>query len=195
MTSEGEPSSDGGGAAGSTGGVGSNEDGEGSEGLDATADSGAGASATSDEAEDGGASGASTTGTGSGDSGDADGTAEGGSATSTGGTTGGAQDPGVIDVTIFADDTCEITTQPASITVPEGTEFTVHWINAASSDVEVDIAKIDTFNAVPIVLGLPPGDDYHDDIREWCGELFTGTFSFRITSCYEPHDLPVDCGG
>ena len=189
------PSSGDAGAADSTVSTSSNEDGEASGADGATGGPGAGASHTDDGSDDGEAGGASTTGPGSDGGDDSDGTAAGGSTTSTGDTTGGAQEPGVLEVTIFADDTCEIATDPASITVPLGTEFTVRWINAASSDVEVDVTKIDAFNAVPIILGLPPGDDHHDDIRQWCGELFTGTFSFRIASCYEPHDLPVNCGG
>jgi hypothetical protein len=102
---------------------------------------------------------------------------------------------GILDVTIIAHDDCTITTIPASITVPEGTEFTVNWISAATSEAPVDVAKIDQFNAVPIILGMEPGTSYHDEIREWCGDLFTGTFDFEITSCFDPHYIPVDCGG
>ncbi len=65
----------------------------------------------------------------------------------------------------------------------------------SSSEVEVDVAKIDPFNHVPIIIGMEPGTSYHDDIREWCGDLFTGTFDFRVTSCFDPHYIPVDCGG
>jgi len=104
-------------------------------------------------------------------------------------------DDGVLDVTIIAHDDCTITTMPASITVPTGTEFTVNWISSAASEVEVDVAKIDPFNAVPIILGMEPGSSYHDEVRAWCGALFTGTFDFEITSCYEPQYIPVDCGG
>jgi hypothetical protein len=102
---------------------------------------------------------------------------------------------GVLDVHILAADTCDIVTVPVSITVPLGTEFTVNWINVPDSEVEVDVDKIDRFNEVPILIGLAPGESYHDDIREWCGTLFTGTFRFRITSCFEPHFIDVDCGG
>lgn len=100
---------------------------------------------------------------------------------------------GVLDVTIIAHDDCTITTMPASISVPEGTEFTVNWISAASSETNVDVAKIDAFNAVPIILGMEPGSSYHDEVRVWCGMLFTGTFDFEITSCFEPQLIPVDC--
>lgn len=106
---------------------------------------------------------------------------------------GGLVQDGVIDVTIYAHDDCTITTDPASIDVPEGTEFTVNWISAASSVVEVDVAKIDDFNQVPIILGMEPGTSYHDEVRVWCGALFTGTFDFRVTSCFDPQYLPVDC--
>lgn len=102
---------------------------------------------------------------------------------------------GVLDIVITAHNDCTFTTEPASITVPEGTEFTVNWVSSAASEVEFDVAKIDAFNAVPIILGMEPGTSYHDDIREWCGTLFTGTFDFRVTSCFEHHYIPVDCGG
>ena len=104
-------------------------------------------------------------------------------------------DDGILDVTIIAHDDCTITTIPASITVPEGTEFTVNWISAATSEAPVDVAKIDQFNAVPIILGMEPGTSYHDEVREWCGDLFTGTFDFEITSCFDPQYIPVDCSG
>jgi hypothetical protein len=97
------------------------------------------------------------------------------------------------DVVIVVDNFCNVTTTPATIGVPMGTAFTVNWINSAASDSEVDIAKIDQFNQVPIVIGLEIGNSYHDNIREWCGNLFSGTFSFRITGCFDPHYLDVDC--
>jgi len=128
---------------------------------------------------------------------DSAGTTEDGDASSDGSSSdeGGDLADGILDVTIVAHDDCTITTMPASITVPEGTEFTVNWISAATSEAPVDVAKIDQFNAVPIILGMEPGTSYHDEVREWCGELFTGTFDFEITSCFEPHYIPVDCGG
>lgn len=101
---------------------------------------------------------------------------------------------GVIAVTILESNTCVISTTPASIAVKAGTEFTVNWINSAASASAVDVAKIDTYNQVPIVIGLKPGQSYHDTVRKWCGKLFTGTFSFRITGCYNPCYLPVNCG-
>lgn len=97
------------------------------------------------------------------------------------------------DVTILVDNFCNVTATPASIGVPMGTAFTVNWINSGASDSEVDIAKIDQFNQVPIVIGLEVGNSYHDNIREWCGAIFTGTFSFRITGCFDPYYLDVDC--
>jgi hypothetical protein len=102
---------------------------------------------------------------------------------------------GVIDVLIHESNTCDITTTPSSIKVKKGTEFTVNWINSGSSASAVDISKIDPYNQVPIIIGLPPGDQYHDSIRKWCGTLYTGTFSFKITGCYNPYYLDVDCGG
>jgi hypothetical protein len=81
---------------------------------------------------------------------------------------------------------------PSSITVPAGTEFTVNWIN--TGDTECDVAKIDQFNQVPIVIGLEPGTSYYDSVREWCGQ-FTGTFDFRVTICTIHSYIPVDCGG
>jgi len=110
-----------------------------------------------------------------------------------GSSSGGIVDDGIVDVTIIAHDDCTFTTMPASISVPEGTEFTVNWISAASSDIEFDVAKIDRFNAVPIILGLEPGTSYHDEVRVWCGELFTGTFDFELRSCFDPFYIPVDC--
>jgi hypothetical protein len=108
---------------------------------------------------------------------------------------GDAAFTGVFDVRIFVANTCDVSTTPASITVPTGTEFTVNWINLATSAANVDVDKVDQYNQVPIIIGLEPGQSYHDTVREWCGTLFTGTFSFRITGCYEPYYLPVDCGG
>lgn len=102
---------------------------------------------------------------------------------------------GVLDIGITAHNDCTFTVEPPSITVAEGTAFTVNWVNSAASEVEFDIAKIDPFNQVPIVIGMEPSSAYHDDIREWCGDLFTGTFDFRLTSCHDPVYIPVDCGG
>lgn len=100
---------------------------------------------------------------------------------------------GILDVMITAHDDCTFTVVPSMIAVPEGTEFTVNWISSPASDIEFDIAKIDQFNAVPIILGMEPGTSYHDDIREWCGDLFTGTFDFELRSCFDPTYIPVDC--
>ncbi len=126
---------------------------------------------------------------------DTEDTSGGETGSETGSDTTGLQDGGVLDIVIWAANDCTFVTDPASITVPEGTEFTVNWINHPSSEVEVDVAKIDPFNHVPIIIGMEPGTSYHDDIREWCGDLFTGTFDFRVTSCFDPHYIPVDCGG
>ncbi len=123
-------------------------------------------------------------------------TTGGGSDSSSGGEsdTSGIVD-GVLDIGIIAHNDCTFTVEPSSITVPEGTEFTVNWISSPASEVEFDIAKIDPFNHVPIVIGMTPGYTHHDDVRVWCGNLFTGTFDFRLTSCFDPLYIPVDCGG
>lgn len=118
-----------------------------------------------------------------------------GEESSTGESEGSGIEDGVLDIGIIAHNDCTFTVEPASITVPEGTAFTVNWVSSPASEVEFDIAKIDAFNQVPIVIGMEPGGAYHDDIREWCGDLFTGTFNFRLTSCHDPLYIPVDCGG
>ncbi len=198
---------DGGGATLSGGGSASASAGDtaGSESHATATSSGGDATDAGGQSSDGGPSTASDDGSGDSDSGasessaaadEASGSSDGsddGEASSSGG--GGDLDDGILDVTIIAHDDCTITTMPASITVPEGTEFTVNWISSAASEVEVDVAKIDPFNAVPIILGMEPGSSYHDEVRAWCGALFTGTFDFEITSCYEPQYIPVDCGG
>ena len=100
--------------------------------------------------------------------------------------------PLTFDVRVLADGFCDMLSfDPPSISVPAGTEFTVRWINATGCT-EIDIDKSGT---VPIVLGLPVGDSYHDTIRRWCG-IFTGTFSFRAYYAPSyPFSLPVDCDG
>jgi hypothetical protein len=98
--------------------------------------------------------------------------------------------PAKLDLGIDCHNTCVLTANPASIAVPTGTEFTVNWIN--TGDTECDVAKIDQFNQVPIIIGLEPGTSYHDSIRKWCGP-FTGTFQFRITICTIHSYIPVDC--
>ncbi|MGE0402157.1 MAG: hypothetical protein AB7T06_35980 [Kofleriaceae bacterium] len=98
---------------------------------------------------------------------------------------------GVIDMRIDCHNTCVLTANPPRIDVPTGTEFTVNWINVG--DTECDVAKIDQFNQVPIIIGLEPGMSYHDTVREWCGTLFTGTFDFRVTICTIHSYIPVDC--
>lgn len=113
------------------------------------------------------------------------------------GVDGGIRDAGgaagVIDVMIFVQNNCDVVTTPASIVIPMGTGFTVNWVHAPGSNSNADIAKIDQFNAVPIVIGMEPGTSYHDTVRTWCGNLFSGTFSFRITGCFDPYYLDVDC--
>jgi hypothetical protein len=99
---------------------------------------------------------------------------------------------GVLDVRILVSNTCVVTTNPPSFGVSAGQTFTVNWINLAASASNVDIAKIDMFNQVPIVLGLEPGMSYHDAVRPWCG-IFTGMFSFRVTGCDKPYYMPIDC--
>jgi hypothetical protein len=71
---------------------------------------------------------------------------------------------------------------PSSIAVAPGVGFYATFVNLVASDIETNIDKIDQFNSVPLVIGLPPGDTYADTIREWCG-IFTGTFSFRFDPC------------
>ncbi len=145
--------------------------------------------------DDASTSGNAATSTSDGESGPGSSGESGGATTDDGGESSGGLADGILDVTIIAHNDCTFTVNPASITVPEGTDFTVNWISSGSSEVEFDIAKIDMFNQVPIILGMEPGTSYHDDIREWCGDLFTGTFDFRLTSCFEDHYIPVDCGG
>ncbi|WP_394848761.1 hypothetical protein LZC95_15055 [Pendulispora brunnea] len=99
---------------------------------------------------------------------------------------------GVLDVHIRVSNTCRTQATPPSYSVSAGSTFTVDWINDADSEYPVNIDKIDRFNTVPIVLGLEPGQSYHDDIRAWCGQ-YTGTFSFRITSPCDRIYIPVDC--
>jgi hypothetical protein len=99
--------------------------------------------------------------------------------------------PSKLDLRINCRNDCVLVANPSSIAVPAGTEFTVNWIN--TGDTECDVAKIDQFNAVPIIIGLEPGTSYHDSVREWCGQ-FTGTFKFRVTICTIHSYIPVDCG-
>jgi hypothetical protein len=99
--------------------------------------------------------------------------------------------PSVLDLRIDCHNTCVLTAMPSRIDVPAGTEFTVNWINVG--DTECDVAKIDQFNHVPILIGLEPGNSYHDTVHEWCGTLFTGTFDFRVSICTIHSYIPVDC--
>jgi hypothetical protein len=98
--------------------------------------------------------------------------------------------PAVLDVHINCRNDCVLVADPASIAVPAGTMFEVNWIN--TGDTDCDVAKIDQFNQVPIIIGLEPGTSYHDDVRQWCGS-FTGTFDFRVTICTIHSFIPVDC--
>jgi hypothetical protein len=189
------------GSAGLSAGEGAETSGSGSaadsddDGESGAGSSGAGPADTSGESSpDAGSTGATEGTTGS-DTGSAQTGDTGGLDTDAGSESSGGLADGVLDVVVTAHDDCTFTTDPASITVPEGTEFTVNWVSSASSEVEFDVAKIDAFNAVPIILGMEPGTSYHDEVREWCGDLFTGTFDFRVTSCYDHHYIPVDCGG
>lgn len=100
--------------------------------------------------------------------------------------------PAVLDVRIDCHNDCTLHATPAMIGVTTGTSFQVNWINVG--DTECDVAKIDQFNQVPIVLGLEPGTSYHDSVRDWCGTLFTGTFEFRVSICTLPSYIPVNCG-
>jgi len=98
--------------------------------------------------------------------------------------------PSKLDLSINCRNDCVLIANPSSIAVPAGTEFTVNWIN--TGDTECDVAKVDQFNQVPIIIGLEPGTSYHDSIRKWCG-AFTGTFNFRVTICTIHSYIPVDC--
>ena len=100
--------------------------------------------------------------------------------------------PSVLDVHINCRNDCVLIANPSSIAVAAGTSFEVNWINVG--DAECDVAKIDQFNQVPIIIGLQPGMSYHDDVRQWCG-MFTGTFDFRVTICTIHSFIPVDCSG
>lgn len=99
---------------------------------------------------------------------------------------------GTLNVKIFASNTCKISTDPAAIALPAGSSFTVNWMNSATSSYEVDVAKRDPFNLVPILIGLEIGNSYHDTVREWCG-MFTGRFWFRISTACDQFEIPVDC--
>jgi len=99
--------------------------------------------------------------------------------------------PSKLDLRINCHNDCTLVANPSSIAVPAGTKFTVNWIN--TGDTECDVAKIDQFNQVPIVIGLEPGNSYYDSVREWCG-TFTGTFDFRVSICTIHSYIPVDCG-
>lgn len=99
---------------------------------------------------------------------------------------------GVLTVKIFASNTCKITTDPASISVPRGSTFTVNWQNLATSSYDVDVDKRDPFNLVSIVIGLGAGMSYHDKVRSWCG-AFTGTFWFRVRTACGQYEIPVSC--
>jgi hypothetical protein len=99
--------------------------------------------------------------------------------------------PSKLDLHINCHNDCTLIANPPSISVSAGTQFTVNWIN--TGDTVCDVAKIDQFNQVPIVLGLEPGNSYWDNVREWCGS-FTGTFQFQISICTIPSYIPVNCG-
>ena len=98
--------------------------------------------------------------------------------------------PAVLNVGIDCHNTCVLTATPPSINVKAGTGFEVNWINVG--DTECDVAKIDQFNQVPIIIGLQPGTSYHDSVRTWCGQ-FTGTFNFRVSICTIHSYIPVNC--
>jgi len=100
--------------------------------------------------------------------------------------------PAVLDLHINCRNDCVLVADPPSISVTAGTSFKVNWINVG--DTECDVAKIDPFNAVPIILGLEPGMSYLDPVHDWCGQVFTGTFDFQIRICTLPSNIPVDCG-
>jgi hypothetical protein len=98
--------------------------------------------------------------------------------------------PAVLNVGIDCHNTCVLTANPSAINVKAGTGFEVNWIN--TGDTECDVAKVDQFNQVPIIIGLQPGTSYHDAVRTWCGQ-FTGTFNFRVSICTIHSYIPVNC--
>jgi hypothetical protein len=100
--------------------------------------------------------------------------------------------PAVLDVHIDCHNDCTLVATPPAINVSAGTGFEVNWVNGG--DTACDVAKIDEFNQVPIILGLEPGTSYLDPVHTWCGALFTGTFEFRIDICTLPSFIPVNCG-
>lgn len=100
--------------------------------------------------------------------------------------------PAVLDVRINCHNDCTLVATPPAINVAAGTGFEVNWINVG--DTVCDVAKIDQFNQVPIILGLDPGTSYHDPVHTWCGAIFTGTFEFRVDICTLPSYIPVNCG-
>lgn len=168
---------------------GSEGDSSGSSDTDADTDSGEGSASSAGSASDTGGEESSGSEASTSSS-----TTEG--AEESGSTGGGLIGPdGVLDITIYGANDCTFATDPAQIVVPEGTGFSVNWVNHPSSEVEVDVAKIDASNSVPILIGLEIGNSHHDNVHEWCGDVFNGTFSFRLTSCHEPHYIDVDCGG
>jgi len=100
--------------------------------------------------------------------------------------------PSVLDLRIDCHNDCTLIAHPPSIAVMAGTSFQVNWINVGDTD--CDVAKIDQFNQVPIVLGLEPCTSYHDAVHDWCGAIFTGTFEFQVSICTVPSYIPVNCG-
>jgi hypothetical protein len=100
--------------------------------------------------------------------------------------------PSVLDLRIDCHNDCTLIANPAAINVSAGTGFEVNWINVG--DTECDVAKVDQFNQVPLIIGLEPGTSVHDTVHTWCGAIFTGTFRFRINICTLPSYIPVNCG-
>ena len=98
---------------------------------------------------------------------------------------------GLQDLKIDCHNTCVLMSVPSRIDVPAGTSFEVNWKNVGDTD--CDVAKIDQFNQVPIIIGLQPGTSYHDTVHQWCGQ-FTGTFQFRVDICTVHNYIPVNCG-
>jgi len=125
---------------------------------------------------------------------DGDGTGPGDAVTGDAGRDAATVDafPAVLDLRIDCHNDCTLIADPPSISVMAGTAFKVNWINVG--DTECDVAKIDRFNQVPIILGLEPGMSYLDPVHEWCGQIFTGTFDFQIRICTIPSEIPVNCG-
>ena len=74
---------------------------------------------------------------------------------------------GVVNVTISADNTCQLHVNPPSLRLGGAP---IRWTNAAASEYPVDVSMEAEFSPVTIVLGLAPGENYVDD-RGWGAQI------------------------